>query len=157
MYSEHQNPGVSERFWSKVDRRGPDECWPWTAGRYPNGYGQFTVKTLMPRCAHRVAWALTSGEMPDRSVFVCHKCDNPVCVNPAHLFLGTPKENTRDMMEKGRMRAGHSRLLTHHDVHEARTACIMGANQRELAKIYGVSPSALSKAIVGKTWVSHAR
>jgi len=96
----------SERFWSKVDRRGPDECWLWQ-GCMTRGYGQFWVDGRM-RNAHRVSFELTSGPIPD-GMFVCHRCDNPRCVNSAHLFLGTHADNMRDS-EKRRLRNAQRRL-----------------------------------------------
>jgi hypothetical protein len=97
---------VAERFWSKVDKSGgPDSCWIWTgARRGPNRYGTFGVmidgkqKQLH---AHRYAFAHEHGPIPD-GMFICHRCDNVICVNPAHLFLGTPRDNTLDMISKGR-------------------------------------------------------
>jgi hypothetical protein len=89
-----------ERFMSKVDKRGDDECWEWQAGKNPRGYGQFSFKGRQ-KMAHRVIWILTNGPIP-AGFFICHKCDNPSCVNPAHLFPGTPLDNTRDCISKGR-------------------------------------------------------
>src|SRR5690348_16844605 len=72
-------------FWSRVDRRSPGECWVWTRGRLKAGYGQLTVGGKC-RTAHRIAWELTNGPIPD-GLSVLHRCDNPPCCNPAHLFL----------------------------------------------------------------------
>lgn len=92
-------------FWSKVDKSGDDDaCWNWTAGKSSRGYGTFwdDVKTVS---THRYAYELTHGEIP-RGLFVCHKCDNPLCCNPSHLWLGTALDNTIDRMKKGRSATG---------------------------------------------------
>lgn len=91
---------LADRFWSKVDKRGPDECWPWAAHcRRRDGRGCFSLKGVS-RPAPRVAFILTHGVEP--SGYACHTCDNPKCCNPAHLWDGTHSENMRDMSLKGR-------------------------------------------------------
>ena len=101
------------RFWAKV--RKTDGCWLWTAGTFARryGYGQFGLNGH-PHKAHRLAWEFTNGPIPE-GLSVLHHCDNPPCVNPAHLFLGTRGDNTRDMMMKGRSRsiADRNRGKTH--------------------------------------------
>ena len=96
---------TEERFWSKVDIRDKDECWPWIAGRNNRGYGQFKLHAVM-QSAHRVAWELTYGNIPKDewgfSLEVCHKCDSRSCCNPSHLFIGTHLDNVRDMDQKNR-------------------------------------------------------
>lgn len=86
------------RFWGKVDRTG--ECWVWTGYKTPQGYGKFQYAHGKPMLAHRYAYYLGAGEWPKN--FACHKCDNPWCVRPSHLFDGTHKENMEDCAKKGR-------------------------------------------------------
>ena len=93
------------RFWEKVDRQGPHACWEWLAYRNAGGYGQLTVHGRSCH-AHRVAWELTHGPIlrgaHNHDICVLHTCDNPGCVNPAHLFLGSQAVNVEDMNAKGR-------------------------------------------------------
>lgn len=92
---------LPDRFWAHVDRKSPAECWEWTGSIFgAMGYGRFNVgDTSVP--AHRAIMSAIHGELP-RTTFVCHHCDNPRCVNPAHLFLGSNSDNQRDSVNKGR-------------------------------------------------------
>lgn len=100
---------TEELFWQKVDKKSDDECWEWLASKNNKGYGQFrNNKNTM---AHRYSWELHNGEIPKiddypYTMSVCHSCDNPGCVNPNHLFLGTAKDNAIDRDLKGRHRCG---------------------------------------------------
>lgn len=92
---------VCERLWSKVDKSG--DCWLWTGHRNPDGYGRMLVSKRTGKIVmtHRLAWECTSGPIPDE-LRVLHRCDNPPCCNPAHLFIGSQAENIADMHAKGR-------------------------------------------------------
>lgn len=105
--------GIEARFWAKVDKRGPNECWPWLAVTDGRNRGSFTWNGR-PTKAPRIAWFLTHGEMPQGET--CHSCDNPICVNPAHLWVGTKADNMRDMVVKGRhARHGQTHCVNGHE------------------------------------------
>ena len=89
-----------ERFWSKINIKGPNDCWDWTAGLFSNGYGQFQFCEYKPRHAHVVAWELTNGNIP-KGKLILHKCDNKKCCNPNHLYCGTYGDNVRDVENRG--------------------------------------------------------
>jgi hypothetical protein len=120
-----------ERFMAKVAKRD-NGCWEWTGCRMPFGHGQFArIDGTKPEPAHRSAYALFVGEIPD-GMCVCHKCDNPPCVNPDHLFLGTQADNVADMARKGRTRSN----LTPEQIREIRAA--RGEKSRDVAARYGL-------------------
>lgn len=152
---------VEDRFWAKVNKAG--DCWLWNGAIGSNGYGRFAMYPGPARQAHRQAWEITNGVIPD-GLLVCHKCDNRACVNPDHLFLGTAKENTADMLAKKRhshgerhaekVRASESRYhkLTHDDVRGIRAGLRNGGKQREVARTFGVSQRTVAMILHRLTW-----
>lgn len=146
--------GMPHRFWDKV-RKG-DGCWLWTAYRDKDGYGMFwwNGRNCM---AHRISYQIASGVDPGEQC-VCHHCDNPSCVNPQHLFLGTATENNEDRDKKGRQCRGvyHARQaakLSEAQVIEIRRKASSGEyTTTQLAADYGVSRPAVSLLVRGVYW-----
>jgi hypothetical protein len=136
---------ATDLFWSKV-KKGPG-CWEWQAGRDPNGYGRYGGPL-----AHRVAWTLTNGD-PGRQ-YVLHRCDNPPCVRPSHLFLGTQQDNLADMRRKGRER--HARGVDHGKARltpEQVQAIRQSTDSlRTLANRYGVSYTSIRYIKLRRNW-----
>jgi hypothetical protein len=150
---------TAERFWEKVTRGPKDECWAWIGAVDPRGRGRFTIGSQSQNnkkviFASRMSYELATGETAGELV-VCHSCDNPNCVNPNHLFLGTQYDNIKDMFSKGRQRTirGHEHYranLTDADVLAIRNA--VGASHRELAKRYGISSSSVTRIRNRQQW-----
>jgi hypothetical protein len=119
-------------------------CWLWHGATTSAGYGHIQIdRKDIP--AHRLSWELANGSIPE-DMNVCHRCDNTHCVNPAHLFLGTFKENSRDMVNKGRcFKSKLSRL-------QAREIAAATGSHASIAKKYGVTPENISQIRRGLTW-----
>lgn len=145
---------VLERFWPKVDKRGPDECWPWLAATDKGGYGRFKLPAK-EELAHRAMWLITFGTLtPD--MWILHRCDNPPCVNPKHLFPGNQEINRLDMMLKGRHTKGVDQAkskLVNADVIEIRRLYATGKFiQSELASQFKVCQRTINKVVNHTGW-----
>lgn len=152
-------PSLLERFWAKVDKRGPDECWLWTASADRDGYGRIGAGGAgapMMR-AHRLSWELRHGLVPAGSL-VCHRCDNPPCCNPAHLFVGTVTDNNRDRGRKGRSRdqlgeKNEMAVLCADDVRQIRVLrASHGWSLARLGALFGVTGGAVRKIVLNINW-----
>ena len=146
------------RFWPKIDNQSPFlGCWTWTSCTNPAGYGVFRYHGAA-RLAHRVAWVFFRGPIQN-GLCVLHQCDNPRCVNPAHLFLGTQADNVRDMDKKARRVSrplfgdAHPRArLTSAAVVRIRSLYETGLGQKEIGSRLGVSQSTVSRVLRGAGW-----
>ena len=153
IYGHNRGRPPKERFLEKIYKKEPGDCWIWTGVKSPKGYGQIGVGGKMQR-AHRFAWEMTNGPIPD-DLCVLHKCDNPSCVRASHLFLGTNKDNTDDMIQKGRSAKGHKNghaKLCDQDILRIRELCASGMTQTSVAALYGVRQGAISRIINGERW-----
>lgn len=143
---------IENRFWARV--RKSDDCWEWTSGFDHFGYGRMHVKGSVVD-VHRLSWALANGPIPE-GMCICHKCDNPPCVNPSHLFLGTDADNIHDRDAKGRTQRGMRRTsakLSDGDVIEIRRAYADGeGNQHELGRSFNVTQQTIWSVVHRVTW-----
>lgn len=144
---------VADRFWKRVIKS--DGCWLWRGGHYLNGYGylHLNAPAWKPVGAHRVSWEVNFGPIPD-GLWVLHRCDNPGCVRPDHLFLGTRSDNVADMVAKGRKGFGIHAKLSREQVLSIRERVTNGEVQRTLAREFGVNPSTISNLMTRNTWSS---
>jgi hypothetical protein len=145
---------VFDRFWAKVAfTANPDRCWDWQAAKSTNGYGFFKSDKL--KHSHRVAYELTYGKI-DGNLLVCHSCDNRLCCNPAHLFLGTTQQNTQDKVNKGRQAKGEkiaSHKLTADQIQYIRTRFATGIySKRQIAQEMKVGVENIRRIVKNKSW-----
>lgn len=152
------------RFWRCVDKNGPGHCWSWTGTKDQHGYGNILRagrgSALIK--AHRASLEL-HGNPPPTDKVVMHSCDNPNCVNPEHLRIGTQKENIRDCAQKGRSGPRHvsgernpSAKLNWDKVRAIRLKARQGLSQTKLGALYGVDRSTISLIVLGKHWIERA-
>lgn len=145
---------IVDRFWEKVDKQGPDDCWIWLAAKDKDGYGMFDRN----KKAHRFSLAFFLNRPISAGMEVCHHCDNEACVNPKHLFEGTRTDNVRDMRRKGRQWLTHGENNGH--------SCLLSADVLEIRKIdktdyaarfvaekrFGVTGTTIYNIIIKKSW-----
>lgn len=145
---------MKSRFLRMVDKSGKNGCWIWLGAKKENGYGAFGLKEKLKgyrtRYAHRVSWIIHKGSIPHR-LFILHKCDNPPCVNPDHLFAGTQAENIADRIAKGRSNYGKGKL-TARDAQLIRKLGEHGLEHEKIAALFGITRSATSMVIRRATW-----
>jgi len=143
---------LQERFERHVQRT--EKCWLWTASTDSDGYGTFYVGAHRIYLAHRVAWELYRGPIPE-GMCVLHSCDNPPCVNPEHLFLGTQADNGRDKANKGRQIRGSKQWchkLTENQIFQIRELCKRGYTQVDVARFFGVGELQIRRIVNRKVW-----
>lgn len=148
-----KNETAIRHFWNKVKKS--DGCWEWQGKRMLSGYGQMMISRKYTT-THRFSYELLKGEIP-KGLHVCHKCDNPPCVNPEHLFVATASENHLDMWRKGRGQWGQKNgksILTLNKVRKIRSE--YKGERGSITKIankYGITHSAISNIVNNKSWI----
>lgn len=145
-----------ERYWAKVKRGSPTECWPWGGSTQIKGHGEFFVSPERDRVqAHAFAVELATGLACPDDLEACHRCDNPPCCNPRHVYYGTRQQNVDDMWARQRSPRGSARTqakLDEPDVLSIRTRFATGEPSTCLASEYGVSDSLISHIVNGRAW-----
>jgi hypothetical protein len=151
-------PKATQFHWKRVDIRGKDDCWPWIGATNRWGYGACQFGGVQMN-ASRAAFLDNGGEAD--GLVVCHRCDNPACCNPAHLFAGTQAENLADCRAKGRARGGfgsgpahprHVAKLTDEQVRDAKQRHAAGESKSRIARDFGVDQSTVSRAVRGESY-----
>jgi len=159
--ASNQRFSLFERFWRLVEPGKPEDCWVWQGGKERNGYGRISDVGEKGNnyYAHRASWELTYGPIPE-GMYCLHKCDNPSCVNPNHLWLGTYKDNMQDCSQKNRLGGSvqkgennYNAKLTPSDVIQMRRMYYRGEGTiTELARSWGINFNSAKPAILGITW-----
>jgi len=150
---------LEKRFWAKVDKNGPynerlgSRCHVWKGARR-RGYGRFGLTSKVTLSAHRFAWELEKGPIPE-GLIVLHQCDNKPCVNTDHLRIGTTQDNSDDCRERGQLPAGERNggaKLSAEDVREIRRRAANGSTHSALAREYGVHKTTITRAVSRRHW-----
>ena len=154
--AQPQDIDTKQRFWEKVDKNGPDGCWEWTGYQNPDGYGHVTIGGKVHN-AHRVVYSWEQEDPGEQNVL--HKCDNPPCVNPRHLYLGSQGDNLRDAYERERREpldmSGESApgaKLSKRDVRKIKARLERGEHHQQIADDYEVSRATITLIANGTTW-----
>jgi hypothetical protein len=145
---------TEERFWSRVNKRRKTQCWHWTSDMGSHGYGRLSLGDGRRMKAHRYSWELHNGPIP-KGLCILHKCDNPPCVNPGHLFAGSQLDNIADMVEKKRHRIGEKNpnaVLNEAKVKVIKRLLSEGVKNKDIAVRMGVTRSLISAIKNGKRW-----
>jgi hypothetical protein len=153
--ADRHNPELqNKRFWAMVDRRTPTDCWLWKGAKRWDGYGRYNLPGRQ-MTAHRRSWEIANGRELPEGMHVLHMCDTPACVNPAHLRIGSHKENMEDSKRKKRHTYGersNTAKLTEKMVLELRAEGLRGKAIEQRAKELGIGHSTLQAIIYGRTW-----
>lgn len=146
---------VKKRFEAKFARRGIDDCWEWTAGKDSKGYGGFNI-CHTAFAAHRVSFVLYKGPLEDNGSYhgscVCHRCDNPGCVNPSHLFKGTVLDNARDSSKKDRVLHGVRNNAVKLTPEQVRAIRQCTGSVEKLANSFGIHKTTAYRIRRGDSW-----
>lgn len=153
--SGRKRMSLEEKFWEKVDKKGEDECWNWKGALNKDRYGQFNYKGK-PKLSHIVSYILVHGNVP-KGLFILHKCNNPSCVNPKHLYIGTQADNMKQMVKDGRSLYGEKNpnsKLNWEIVNKIRAEYVNDRNItiRKLSNKYNMPLGTIQNIIEDKTW-----
>jgi hypothetical protein len=160
-YLSHHGAGPKRKpFWNRIAIGGADECWPWTDNTTAAGYGHLSIGGRV-HLAHRVAWEIANGKIPEGAV-IRHSCDNPPCCNPSHLMFGSHRDNTADMLARNRNRPpigernGRGKLTAAQVAEIRRLAPSFRGRYRALGAQFGVNVSTISAISRGCSWTHTA-
>jgi hypothetical protein len=153
-------PASTENFHKRSIKS--DECWKWIGAKDKDGYGRISLSKNITVLAHRFSYALHKGVDP-AEFCICHRCDNPECTNPSHLFIATHKENNIDKVSKGRNlphifvgERNPRAKLTEQDISEIKRLSLCGKTNTEIGRTFGVHHSTISAIKLGKIWHKYA-